>query len=75
MSAVGKLFNTILNKRLNSFLESKNVISPSQIGFTKGARTADNMFVINALISKYTSGKMVSCLYALLILRRLFIYN
>jgi hypothetical protein len=34
---------------------SSNLIS--QIGFTKKARTADHMFVINCLINKYCSSK------------------
>ena len=38
-SRTAKLFNTILTKRLDTFLDSHKVISPMQIGFTKKART------------------------------------
>jgi hypothetical protein len=42
---------------LDKFLQDHNLIHESQIGFTKKARTADHMFVINCLINKYCSSK------------------
>ena len=64
LSCVAKLFNTILTKRLDNFLEQKDLISPLQIGFTKKARTSDHMFVLRTLIEKYThdkNGKLYAC--------------
>ena len=64
LSCIAKLFNTILTKRLDTFLDSHKVISPIQIGFTKKARTSDHMFVLRTLIEKYTKyykGKLYTC--------------
>ena len=54
---IGKVFNRVLSLRLDKFLQDHNIIHKSQIGFTKKARTADHMFVINCLINKYCSSK------------------
>ena len=55
--AIGKVFNEVLRLRLDKFLQDHNIIHESQIGFTKKARTADHMFVINCLINIYCSSK------------------
>jgi hypothetical protein len=52
-NGIGKLFNIILNKRLDNFLLDNNIIHESQIGFTKKARTSDHLFVMKCLIDKY----------------------
>ena len=31
-----------------------NIICPEQIGFSKGSRSSDHMFVLKTLIDKYT---------------------
>ena len=54
MSCIGKLFSSVLNTRLNEYLTENNVISKTQIGFQKKARTTDHMFVLRTLIEKYT---------------------
>lgn len=46
-----------MNKRLDKFLEEKNIISKSQIGFCKTSRTPDHMFVLKTLIDKYINKK------------------
>ena len=64
LSCIAKLFNTLLTKRLDNFLEQRKIISPLQIGFTKKARTSDHMFVLRTLIEKYThdkNGKLYAC--------------
>ena len=46
-SSLGKVFNNVLNTRLDSFLTEHNLIPPSQVGFTKHAMvyfTFRNMF-------------------------------
>ena len=63
-SNIGKLFNTILNTRLDKFLEENNVIDDSQIGFKKNALTSDHMFVLKTLIDKYINqpgGRLFTC--------------
>ena len=48
-SPIGKVFNTVLNNRLGSFLIVRNIIDSCQIGFTKNARTADHMFILKLI--------------------------
>ena len=54
ISCVGKLFDSILNNRLETYLNENKIISETQIGFQKKARTTDHMFVLRTLIEKYT---------------------
>ena len=66
-SAIGKVFNTVLNNRLDSFLIERNIIDSCQIGFTKNARTVDHMFILKTLIDKYCSkagGRLYACFVA-----------
>ena len=63
-SCVGKLFTFILNKRLQNYLESENLLSPFQSGFRKNFRTSDNVFVLKTLIVQQISkpaGKLYAC--------------
>jgi hypothetical protein len=52
-SCVGKLFNIILNNRLDKFLLEHNIIHETQIGFSKNSRTSDHLFVLKCLVDKY----------------------
>jgi hypothetical protein len=52
-SCIGKVFNTVLNKRLDTFLMNNNIIHDTQIGSRKKARTADHLFVLKTLIDNY----------------------
>ena len=56
-SNIGKLFNLVLNARLDTFLENNQIINKAQIGFTRKARTSDHMFVLKSLIDKYINSK------------------
>ena len=63
-SAVGKMFNSILNTRLDDFLCKNNIINNCQIGFTNNARTSYHMFIIKCIIDKYCKtkdGKVYAC--------------
>lgn len=63
-SNLGKLFNTILNTRLDNFLSENNLIHPCQVGFTKHARTSDHCFIVKCLIDKYCNtkeGRLYAC--------------
>ena len=51
-SCITKLFSIILLSRLERYIEGKNLISPNQIGFQKGHRTADHIFVLSTIINK-----------------------
>ena len=50
LSCMGKLFSAILNSRLNNYLEENNLLDKTQAGFRSSYSTADNIFVIHALI-------------------------
>ncbi len=62
-SCLGKLFNTILNNRLENYIEEKNLISDKQIGFKRKCRTSDHMFILRTLVEKYTKNgqKLYAC--------------
>ena len=52
-SCFGKLFTTILNNRLKTFVTKNNTIDKHQIGFTEKSQTIDHMLVIKTLADKY----------------------
>ena len=52
-SCLGKFFSTIINDRLLKFVESRNILHPSKIGFLKANRTSDHIFTLRTLIEKY----------------------
>ena len=59
-SNVGKLFTLVINERLVQFLDENKVIALNQIGFRRGHRTADHLFILNTIINSYfKKGKMV----------------
>ena len=53
LSCFGKLFTSLLNKRLNSFLENYNILCEEQAGFRKHYSTVDHMFSLKMLIDLY----------------------
>ena len=50
ITVIGKMFNTILDTRLNNYLSGNNLFNNWQIGFCKNACTSDLMFVDNVLL-------------------------
>ena len=56
-SCMGKLFNGLLQCRLNSYLETNNLLSTYQFGFRRNHRTTDNIFILKTLINKYLKCK------------------
>ena len=53
-SCLGKLFTSILQSRLNKFIEQHNILNPEQFGFRSNSRTTDSLFILQQLINKYT---------------------
>ena len=51
-SVFAKLFSFILLGRLKTFIDMNKIISPNQIGFMKGSRTSDHIFLLKTLIAK-----------------------
>ena len=51
-SALGKIFSLILLDRLESVIQISHPISPNQIGFKKGHRTSDHIYVLKTIVDK-----------------------
>ncbi len=64
-SCFGKLYGAMLSNRLEETIIKFELISPHQIGFMKGHRTADHVFDINTLINKIVKkeGKSLYCAF------------
>lgn len=53
----GKIYTSILNRRLTFFVNMYNKITESQAGFREGYSTIDNAFILMSLIQKYLTKK------------------
>ena len=65
-SCLGKLFNKILNTRLENKCLTEGLINDCQGSSKKGSRTADHLLIIRFLIDKYVnaSGKtLIACFF------------
>uniref|UniRef100_A0A8C5N4T6 Reverse transcriptase domain-containing protein n=1 Tax=Leptobrachium leishanense TaxID=445787 RepID=A0A8C5N4T6_9ANUR len=64
-STLGKLFNSIQNKRILSFLTQHNVLNRSQAGFMPNHRTTDHIYTLHSLIKDHVHntkhGKIFAC--------------
>ena len=52
-SALGKLFNSILNVRLCDFLNKNNILCAEQSDFRNNHRTSDHLFILKNLMARY----------------------
>ena len=53
---LGKILDKILNKRLELWLDERQILREEQAGFRKEYSPSERMFVLNELISKYCKG-------------------
>ena len=53
LNALGKLFETVLNSRLNYLRQVCQQEDPFQNGFKNGRSTIDNDFILNGIIEKH----------------------
>ena len=64
-SCVGKLFCSILNRRILNFLDEHTILSRNQIGFVPKHRTTDHIYTLHSLITKHVhqtkNGKIFAC--------------
>ena len=49
LSAMGKIFTSIMNNRLCDYLIEKGIITPDSCGFRKKHGTQDSIFILKAL--------------------------
>ena len=52
-----KIYASIINRRLQFFAQIYNKISEGQAGFKQGYSTADNLFILRALVERHLSKK------------------
>ncbi|MEW8546901.1 MAG: reverse transcriptase family protein, partial [Candidatus Thiodiazotropha sp.] len=57
LSCIGKVFTSILNTRLNKYLEENRILNETQSGFRKEYSTIDNIMVLYSLIEYFKSKK------------------
>ncbi|ESP04355.1 hypothetical protein LOTGIDRAFT_136287, partial [Lottia gigantea] len=49
-SCLSKVFLSIINKRITTYLELNDMIDTAQHGFRKNLRTVDNFFILKTII-------------------------
>jgi hypothetical protein len=57
LSTLSKENAGVLARRLNDWIERRGAISECQMGFRKGRRAVDNIFILRTIIDKYLSRK------------------
>ena len=57
LSCLGKLFTSILNKRIYEFLDDNDLLGNEQAGFRKHNSTLDHMFALHCLVDIYLQRK------------------
>ena len=57
LSCFGKLFTSVINDRIHSFLETNDILGNEQSGFRKGHSTMDHVFALHCLIDVYLQRK------------------
>ena len=63
LSCFGKLFTSVLNLRLNNFIEHHNILNENQAGIRSSYSTTDHIFTLHALteILKQNKKKLYCC--------------
>ena len=64
LDVIGKIYTSILNRRITFYVNMYGKISEAQFGFREGYSTIDNAFILNSVIEKYLSkkkGKLYVC--------------
>ena len=64
LSCLGKLFTSVLNQRINDFLETCNLLGNEQAGFRSNNSTYDHLFALHCLVDLYLQKKKkLFCLF------------
>ena len=64
LDVLGKIFTSIINRRVTFFVNLYSKISEAQFGFREGYSTVDNAFILNSIIERYLAkkkGKIYVC--------------
>jgi hypothetical protein len=57
LSTISKIYTGALARRLNGWAERKDTVTEFQMGFRKGRRTTDNIFILRTIVDKYLARK------------------
>lgn len=57
MLTLYKIYTIVLTERLREEMEGKGMLPMNQVGFRKGKRTMDNIFLLNYLINRQLEKK------------------
>ena len=57
LSCFGKLFTSVINDRIHSFLETNDILGTEQSGFRKGHSTMDHVLLYIVSLMYISSGK------------------
>ena len=63
-SALTKLLSTMMNNRLNAFIEENQILNKEQIGFIMNNRCPDHIFTLKSVVNKYVDdqkGRVYAC--------------
>ena len=64
LSWIGKLFTSIINERLNKYLNDNHLIGEEQAGFRENYSTTDHIFVLHSTLDLYLSqNKRIYCAF------------
>ncbi len=69
-SCFGKLFGALLSSRMEKTMNEFDLIGPNQIGFLKGHRTSDHVYVVNTLVNRIVKQRGKSIFTAFIDLRK-----
>ena len=50
---LSKLFTLILNNKLDKWVEQRHILPDNSLGFRKGLRTEDGLFILTSILGKY----------------------
>jgi hypothetical protein len=65
-------YTGVLARRLNEWIEKRGAILECQMGFRKGRRTVDDIFILRTIIDKYLSQKRGKVYWLLVDLQKAF---
>lgn len=57
LSCLGKVFTSVINERLNSYIESNDLLNENQLGFRKDYSTADGILALYMIIEIMKNAK------------------
>jgi exonuclease III len=50
-NSISKVYFTIIESRMNKYVEGSKILCPEQLGFRKGYRTTDNTYIMKSIIN------------------------